>query len=336
MTLLPRLSRRRIARVAIHMLLAASAATLAAQAAFAQNWPEKPVRLIVTTPPGGPIDSLARILGEAVAKHTRQPVVIENKAGGSGAIALGYTIRQPADGYTLLITANAAFSLIPIVRTMPYKPLDDFSFLGQLAFTPNVFAVTGGSPARNMKEFVAHARSQPGQLNYGMMLGVPHHLDFERFKKDTGTDIALVPYTGGAPIVNGLLSGEVDVTLFNAPLFAEWAKSGKLRVLATTAKTRIAQLPDVPTMAEAGFPNLKLAEGSFYSLAAPAGLPKPLAKRIYQVFGAVAKDPEVRKKLESIGFEVSLRDGVALKSDIAHEFSDNVKLVKSLNIKLTE
>jgi tripartite-type tricarboxylate transporter receptor subunit TctC len=324
-----------IARAACRLLLAASAC-LAATAAAAQSWPDKPVRLVVTTPAGGPIDSLARIVGEAVARQTRQTVIIENKAGGSGAIALGYTIKQPADGYTLLITANAAFSLVPILRSMPYKPLEDFSFIGQLAYTPNVFAVASSVPARNMKELVALAKAQPGKLNYAMMLGVPHHLDFERFKKDTGTDIVLVPYTGGAPIVTGLLGGQVDVTLLNAPLFAEWAKSGKLRVLATTSKTRIAQMPDVPTLAEAGFGNLKLAEGSFYSLAAPAGMPRPLADRIYQVFGAALSSPEVRTKLQSIGFESSLRDGSALRADLAQEFGDNQALVKALNIKLSD
>ncbi|HSV83551.1 MAG TPA: tripartite tricarboxylate transporter substrate binding protein [Ramlibacter sp.] len=317
-------------------LLLAAAACLAFQPASGQsNWPDKPVRLVITTPPGGPIDTLARVLGEAVSRQLKQPVLVENRPGASGAIALGHVMKQPADGYTLLITANASFSLIPHVRPMPNK-LEDFSYVGQLVYTPNVVVVPASSPARSLKDLVALAKPGASKLNYGMMAGVPQHLDVERFKKDTGADLLMVPYPGGAPIVTALLGGQVDMTLFNAPLFAEHAKAGKLRVLATTAKNRIAMMPDVPTLREAGFPNLKLSEGSFYSLAAPRGLPQALSDRIYQQFTAAAKEPEVRKKLEAAGFELQPADGNALRAELQEESRDNAALVKALNIKLAE
>jgi tripartite-type tricarboxylate transporter receptor subunit TctC len=312
------------------------ALTVVASLAQAQSWPDKPVHLVVTVPAGGPVDSLARVLGEAVSKQVKQPVIVENKPGASGAIALGYTMKQPADGHTLLITANAAFTLVPIVRQMPYRPMQDFTFLGQLVFTPNVFAVAASSPAKSLKDLVALAKSNPGKLNYGMMVGVPQHLDFERFKKDTGTDFLLVPYPGGSPIVTAMLGGQVDVTLFNAPLFAEWKKDGRLRVLATTAKNRSAQMPDVPTLAEAGFPNLKMSPGSNYLLAAPAGVPRPIADKVYQAFSTAMSSPDVRSKLPALGFEISAEEGATLKADLQHEFADNEKLVKTLNVKLTE
>lgn len=316
-------------------LLLSAAACLGLQAVSAQTaWPDKPVRVVITTPPGGPIDMLARVLSEAVSRQTKQPVLVENRPGASGAIALGYVMKQPADGQTLLITANASFSLIPLVRPMPNK-LDDFTYLGQLVYTPNVFVVPAASPAKTLKDLVAIGK--PGsKLNYGMMAGVPHHLDIERFKKETGAEFLMVPYAGGAPIVTALLGGQVDMTLFNAPLFAEQAKAGKLRVLATTAKSRLSSMPDVPTLREAGFPNLKLSEGTPYSLAAPAGMPKALADRIYQQFTAAAKDPEVRKKLEAAGFELQPVDGNALRAELQEESRDNLALVNVLNIKLSE
>lgn len=317
-------------------LLLAVVAALCLQSASAQPaWPDKPVRLVITTPPGGPVDTLARVLGEAVSRQVKQPVVVESRPGASGAIALGYVMKQPADGYTLLITANASFSLIPLVRTMPNNKLDDFSYVGQLVYTPNVFVVPAASPAKTLKELVALGK--PGsKLNYGMMAGVPHHLDIERFKKETGADFLMVPYPGGAPIVTALLGGQVDMTLFNAPLFAEQAKAGKLRVLATTAKSRLATMPDVPTLREAGFTDLKLSEGTSYSLVAPAGMPKALADRIYQQFTAAAKDPEVRKRLEAAGFELQPADGTALRAELQEESRDNAAMVKALNIKLSE
>lgn len=159
----------RLCRIATLFL----AAICASPAALAPGWPEKPIRLVVTVPAGGPVDGLARVLGEAVSRQLRQPVIVDNKPGASGAIALGYTMKQPADGYTLVITANAAFTLVPVVRQMPHKPMQDFTFLGQLVFTPNVFAVPASSPARSLKELVALSKSHPGKLNYGMMQGVP-------------------------------------------------------------------------------------------------------------------------------------------------------------------
>jgi tripartite-type tricarboxylate transporter receptor subunit TctC len=220
------------------------------------------------------------------------------------------------------------------VRKTTYKPIDDFSFLGQLAYTPNVFVVPASLPAKNMKEFVALAKSNPGKFSYGMMPGVPHHLDFERFKKETGTDIVFVGYRGGTPIVNGLLGEEVQATLFNEPLFSAWVKAGKIRALATTAKTRTATMPDVPTLAEAGFPNLKLSEGSFYSLAAPAGMPKELGDKLFKAFSDAAATPETSKRLEAGGFEVKLLEGGALKQEIRREYTENEKIVKTLDIKL--
>ncbi len=311
------------------------AGVLACSAAWAQTtWPDRPIRVVVATPAGGPVDLLARILGESVSRRLQQPVIIDNKVGASGSIGISYLTSQAPDGYTVLLSANAAHSLMPVVRKVAYKPLDDFTFLGQLAFTPNVFVVPATSPAKTLREFVDLARAQPGKFNYGTMLGIPQHVDFERFKRDTATDIQLIPFTGGAPIVTAMLGDQIQATLVNVPLVAEWVKSGKLRALATPGSSRLASMPGVPTLAEAGFPDLKLDAGNYYALVAPAGLPKTIGDKLFQAFAAAAAEPEVIQKLGTAGFEASLRDGDTLRSDLVRELADNEKLIKALKLKL--
>ena len=314
----------------------AAALALVSSLTSAQTWPDKPIRVVVTTPAGGPVDLLARVLGDAVGKSLQQPVIVENKPGASGSLGSVYVKQQPADGYTLMLTANAAFSLMPVIRKMPYKPIDDFSFIGQVAFTPNVFVVPAASPAKTLGEFVAMAKAQPGTLNYGTMLGIPQHMDFERFKHEAAIQVAMVPYTGGAPIVTALLGNQIEATLMNVPLVAEWVRAGKLRALATPASQRLAALPDVPTVAEAGFGHIKLDPGQAFSLVGPAGLPKAVVDKLYQAFTAAAAAPENRKSLEAAGFVITPRDGSALKADLERDLAATEKLVKTLDFKLAE
>lgn len=304
----------------------------AAQTAY----PDRPIRLVLSTPAGGPLDNLARIVGEAASKVLGQPLLIDNRPGASGAIAVGYVTKQPADGYTLYMTADATFSLIPVVRKMPYRPIDDFSFVSSLVFAPQVFAVPAGLPVRTLPELVAKAKSEPGGLNYGMMLGVPQHLDFERFKKASGTDIVLVPYQGGAPILNAMLGGQVQVSLMNASLFGEWIKQGKVRALATTAKRRLPSLPDVPTLAEVGLPGLELDEGVNYVVVGPQGMPNAVVGKLHTAFATALGNPEIRKRLEAIGYEVRVGPGDTLRADMVKALVDNEKMVKALNIRLTD
>jgi tripartite-type tricarboxylate transporter receptor subunit TctC len=295
---------------------------------------ELPIRVVVTTPAGGPVDVVARLLSEGASRRLKQPVIVENRAGASGGIGMSHVAQQPPDGRTLLLGPTAAFTLVPVVRKMPYKPLDDFSFLGQLVFSPNVFAVPASSTAKTMREFVDLVRTKPGKLNYGTMLGIPQHLDFERLKRDLSLDIQSVPYPGGAPIVQALISDQVQATLASASLVTEWARNGKVRILATPGAQRLALLPEVPTLAEAGFAQIKLDAGQYYCLAAPANMAQPLADRLYQAFAAAASDPDTLRKLQGAGFELSPREGPALRAELARELADTEKLVRMLNIRL--
>lgn len=323
-------------RRAVAGALAAACAALSLSAWANPKFPDRPIRVVLSTPAGGPLDALARISGEAAAKTLGQPIIIENKPGASGGIAVSYVNKQPADGYTLYMTADATFTLIPVLRKMNYRPIEDFTFVSALVFAPQVLAVPATAPVRTMQEFIGKAKAEPGKLNYGMMLGIPQHLDFERLKVATGTDIVLVPYTGGGPIVTAMLGGQIDATLMNASLFTDWVKQGKVRALATTAKKRMSALPDVPTLAEAGFPKLDLDEGVSYVLVGPAGMPKAVVSALHQAFAGAVRDPSVQKRLEAMGFEVNVRDGDALKADLQRALPENEKLVKALNIKLPE
>jgi tripartite-type tricarboxylate transporter receptor subunit TctC len=300
------------------------------------KFPDKPIRIVLSTPAGGPLDALARISAEAASKALGQQIIIDNKPGASGGIAVSYVLKQPPDGYTLYMTADATFTLIPLVRKMNYRPIDDFSFVGSLVFAPQVLAVPANTPSHNLQEFIAKAKSEPGKMNYGMMLGVPQHLDFERFKKVTGTDLVLVPYTGGAPIVSAMLGGQIDATLMNASLFTDWIKQGKIRALATTSKKRMAALPDVPTFAEAGLPTLNLDDGVVYLLAGPAGMARPVLAKLNEAFAAALRDVAVQKRLEAMGYEIKLQDGDALKAELQRALPENEKMVKALNIKFND
>jgi tripartite-type tricarboxylate transporter receptor subunit TctC len=330
-----RVNRHSFFKQVLSTLAVALTLGIAAQpAAQAQGYPNKPIKLVIAVPAGGPLDNLARILGEGMSRSLGQPIIVESRVGGTGAVAMIHLIQQPADGYTIHLTANAAFALTPLLKKMPHKPIDDFTFIGRAVFAPSVLAVTATSPAKNLKEFVALAKSKPGQLNYGTMLGIPQHVDFEKFKLATGTDIVAVSYPGGAPIVNDMLGQHVQATLLNAAIFTEYIKAGRIRGLATTAAKRLPYLPDVPTMVEAGFPELKLDEGVYYAFVGPVGMPQAVVDKLYQALIAAVNHTETYAKLNNIGFEPSLLEGTAFKRDLQRDLAANEGILKTLNIKL--
>lgn len=314
--------------------LAMAGALQAPSHAQSQVFPSRPIKLVIAVPAGGPLVSLARVIGDGMSKNLGQPVIVESKVGGTGAVAMLHLLQQPVDGYTIHLTANAAFALTPLLKKMPHKPVEDFTFIGRAVFAPSVIAIPATSPAKTLQEFVALAKSKPGQLNYGTMLGIPQHIDFEKFKRATGTDIVAVSYTGGAPIVNDMLGTHVQATMLNAAIFTEYIKAGKIRGLATTAAKRLPYLPEVPTLAEAGFPDVKLDEGVYYGFVGAVGMPKPIVDRLYQAITASLSDPETVRKLTAIGFDVSPVDGATFRADMLKEYAANEVVVKTLNIKI--
>jgi tripartite-type tricarboxylate transporter receptor subunit TctC len=234
---------------------------------------------------------------------------------------------------TLYLAPDAAHTFVPLIKKMPYRALDDFTFIARVAYTPNIVAVANKIPAKTLKDFVALAKASPGKFNYGTMLGIPAQMDFELFKRGTGTDIVSVPYTGGATIATGMLDGSIDVTLFPVTPFSQQIKGGKIRALAVTSNKRLASMPDVPTVAEAGFGQLGLAEGGYFGLVGPAGMPVPVVAKLRALVGSILSDPEFRDKIAVYDFETALMDGEAYKQILVRQLADNEKLVKSLNIK---
>ena len=307
----------------------ASTAALAQEAAY----PDKPVHIVVSVPAGGGIDALARVLGEGLSKRTGKATIVENKPGATGALAIQHVLKQPADGLTLYLAPDAAHTFVPVIRKMPYRPIDDFTFIARIAYTPHVIAVANKLPAKTLKDFIALAKASPGKFNYGTMLGIPAQMDIELLKRGTGTDIVSVPYTGGATIATGMLDGSVDVTLFPITPFSAQIRAGKIRALAVTSSKRLASLPDVPTVAEAGYGQLGLAEGQYFGIVAPAGVPAAVVTKLRALLASIVSEPEFRDKIAMNDFEAAMLDGEAYKQTLVRQLADNEKNVKSLNIK---
>jgi tripartite-type tricarboxylate transporter receptor subunit TctC len=297
------------------------------------TYPSKPIRLVVSVPAGGGIDALARFLGDGLSKRTGQPVIVENKPGATGAIAIQAVLNQPADGYTLYVAADGAHNFVPIIKKMPYRPIDDFTFVARVAYTPNVIVVSQKVTATTLSDFVTLAKASPGKFNYGTMLGIPAQMDFELFKRGTSTNIVSVPYTGGATIATGMLDGSIDVSLFPITPLSSHIKAGKIRALAVTSSKRLPSMPSVPTVAEAGFGKFGLSEGGYFGVVGPANMPAPVLAKLRALIASVVADNEFRDKIAQSDFEAALLDGDAYKQTLVRQLAENEKQVKSLNIK---
>jgi tripartite-type tricarboxylate transporter receptor subunit TctC len=324
-------------RINIYRLVGAafSALSFIATSAFGQDvsYPNKPVRLVVSTPAGGGVDAFARLLGENLSRRTGQSAIVENKPGATGAIAIQYVLNQPADGYTLYVSPDAAHSFVPVIRKMPYRPVEDFTFISRVAYTPNVIAVSPKFKTTTLKDFFSLAKANPGKFNYGTMLGIPAQMDFELLKRGTSTDIVSVPYTGGATIVTAMLDGSIDVTLFPITPLAQHIKAGKIQALAVTSSKRLASMPNVPTVAEVGLGNLGLAEGGYFGLVGSANIPAPVITKLRSLIAAVMADPDFREKIAQYDFQPALMDGDAYKNILVRQLAENEKRVKSMDIK---
>ncbi len=278
---------------------------LAAAIAFpgaAQNYPSRPVRLIVGFAPGGGVDINARMLAPKLTEYLGQQVVVENVPGAGTNIANERVARAAPDGYMLLInTATVAINM-SLYRNLPFDTLRDFAPVSVFSESPNVLVVNAKLAAQNVKELVAMARSAPGKLNYSSAgVGTTQHLAAELFKLRTGTFIVHIPYKGTAPSMTALIAGEVDLSFANIPSIHGHLKSGRLRALAVTAARRDPQLPDVPTMKEAGVEGVEVVV--WYGVFAPAGTPREIVQKLADGIVRATRDPEVRRRMLEQGAE---------------------------------
>jgi len=284
------------------LLLAAlcQAGLAQAQAPF----PNKPIRLIVTSPAGGSNDILNRTLGAKLAENLGQPVLIDNRPGASGFVAAEMVAKSPADGYTLLAATEATLVTNPLFfPKVPYDPERDFAPVTIAVEVSYVLLVHPSVPAKTVRELIALARSKPGQLNYASSgNGSSFHLSMELFKRMAGVDIVHVPFKGSALSVNSMLAGEVQIMFNGTPNGVPLAKSGRLRALAVAGAKRSPLAPELPTIAESGLPGYEM--GGWFGTVAPTGTPAPVIAKLNSEYVRALRAPEVRERLEGFGFEV--------------------------------
>src|SRR5947207_12299994 len=278
------------------------AAILAAPQSRAAEYPTRPIKLVVPYAAGGPADVLGRLVGEYLGRDLKQPVIVENKAGAQGAIGAEAVARSEPDGYTLFVTAASIFVLNPMLyKKLPYDPVRDFRMLALITDAPVLMEIHPSVPANTIAEFVAYARQNPGKLNFGSAgTGGTIHLAGEMFKQMAGIDIVHVPYKGAGPALTDLLSGNIQLMFDTIGTALPPVKSGMLRAIGVSSKQRITDLPDVPTIAESGYPDY--AVSVWYGISAPIKVPDEIAQKISASIDRALNDDVFRASLERIGF----------------------------------
>jgi tripartite-type tricarboxylate transporter receptor subunit TctC len=300
------IARRRVAPLARLAVLVASIAVLASPggSAIAQTWPDKPIKFIVAAPAGSSIDVLARALGEKLKDRVGQPVVVENRPAAGGTAATDFVAKSPPDGYTMLMSFNGPLAFAPHLYTkLPYDPQKDLSAVVVTSSQPNVLAVTASVPVHSVKELVAYAKANPGKLNYASVgNGSSSHLTMELLKTTAGLDIVHIPFNGSPPAVTATVQGETQMMFAVMQPLQPQIQAGRLRALAVTTAARFPLLPDLPTIAESGFPGFEAL--AWNGVLVPAGTPKPIVTRLNAELNAILKDGAVKSTLNAQGFEL--------------------------------
>jgi tripartite-type tricarboxylate transporter receptor subunit TctC len=271
--------------------------------ALAQPYPSKPIRFVVPYPAGGPLDTVARLLGQKVSEGTKQPVIVDNKPGAGGNIGADAVAKSPPDGYTLLMGAVATHAINPTLYTsIPYDAQKDFIAVTQVASTPNVLVVNPSVPASNVREFIAYARANPGKLNFGSgSTGSAGHLAGELFKTLAGVEMTHVPYKGAAPAMNDLIGGQIQLMFDNLASSLGQVRAGRIRALAVTTAKRTSLAPELPTIAESGLPGFDIS--TWFGIFVPAGTPREAVERLHAEFTRALAAPDVREKMLALGAE---------------------------------
>lgn len=317
-------------RVVLSSLVAACV-TLAVVPAGAQEFPTKPITIVVPFGAGSGTDTISRLIGQQLGVALGQSVVIENKAGASGSIAASYVARQPADGHTLLMATNSTHSANPsLIRNLPYDPVKDFAPVARAGSYIFVLAVNKDVPAKSLQELIAYAKANPGKLSYasGNTTGI---VAGETFKRWAGIDLLHVPYKSTPQAVTDVLSGRVSMIVIDLTTGLTHIQAGGLRALAVTTKQRSALLPDLPTLHESGVSNYDIT--SWAGLFAPAATPKPVVARLNAEMQKVIAHPEVKAKLAAAGFEAFSGPPESLGQFVLEQIALWSKLIKDSGIE---
>ena len=301
--------------------------------AFAQEYPSKPIRIIVPFSPGSTLDILPRLVAPHLHQALGQPVIIDNRAGAAGAIGTEAAAKATPDGYTFLMSAVGPQVHTPILYPKtPYHPVKDFAAVSQVATGPLSIVVSPSTPAKNMKELVALAKKQSGKLNFGSSgVGSVNHLLGEMVNLYAGTKIVHVPYKGNADAISSLLAGDVAMVMTGVPAVVSLVKAGKLRVVVITGRKRVPSMPEVQTMAEAGYPDAEIVV--WYGMVAPAATPKPIINRLNRELVKVINMPDVSAMFTKQGVDPEPNSPEEFAKIIRDDYARWTKVIRSAGIK---
>jgi tripartite-type tricarboxylate transporter receptor subunit TctC len=324
----------RFVLAAMLMALASAASSQEARSTSSgQTYPSRPIRLIVAFPPGGSVDTVARVIGPALGASLGQPIVVENRSGASGNIGTEQAARAKPDGYTLLIHTIPFVANASLYQRMPYDPIADFAPVSLLCASPAVLIVHPSLPARSVAELLALARSKPGALNYSAAgAGTNPHMAGELFNMLGNVDIVAVQYKGGGPALVAVLAGEVGITFQNISEAVPHVRSGKLRALGVTGVHRAAALPDVPTLAEAGVPGYEFT--TWHGMLAPRGTPPEVVGLLNARLVQVLRSNDVAPRFAQMGLDVVASTPVEFSAHLKKELDKWGKLIRERHIKV--
>jgi len=316
-----------ISRVALLLI-----ASLAAGASLAQDYPSKPVRMVVPFSPGGSTDALARIVGQKLTERSGQPVIIENRAGAGGNIGAEQVARSAPDGYTLLLGGVPHAISASLYSRLPYDLARDLAAIAEIASFPSAIVLHPSLPANSASELIALARARPGRLSFGSAgNGSPNHLSLELFQTMAGVRMVHVPYKGSGQLVGDLLAGQVQLASMGLPVAVPHVQSGKLRAIAVTGAARSSLLPEVPTLSEAALPGFEVT--SWYGVFGPAGLPADIVVKLNSEIGSAVTAPEVKERLAALGAEPSVKAPDQFGRYVRQEIARWAKVVKDSGAK---
>ena len=319
----------------IRCALAIITAVVLSAPAGAQSYPTKPVRILVGAPPGGGTDIIARMLAEKFSEAFKQSFVVENRPGASNTIAADLTVKAPPDGYTLLAATNTGQAIAPHLLKLGYDPLKGLQPVGLIVVVPNVLVVSESVPAKDVRELVALMKAKPNEFQYASSgIGSTQHIAGVGFTTVTGTTAVHVPYKGSSQAHADLIMGRVQIMLDTTSSAMPQIKAGKLRPLAVTTAQRSAELPNVPTLAEAGYPGFEMS--TWYGLFVTGGTPKPIVDRLGAELDHILKMPEVQTRLRGLGGEPGAITVEQFSEMNRAEYERMGKLIRDNNIRAEE